>query len=172
MSSLITFVKRNDINCFYFINRKLRCRIMSFFMAKATYLGSTPFVLAFSTLFALLDRQAGLILAANVTSGQVLIQLLKRVVNRPRPYTAHDWVVAVKPPKCRYSFPSGHTNSAFAIALTLSAFFPGLGAAILILAAAVGISRIYLGFHYPTDVSVGFLLSFVVFELSRHMILR
>jgi undecaprenyl-diphosphatase len=119
----------------------------------------------------LLDRRVGLIVAANLTFGQLVIQLLKRVVNRPRPYTTHEWVVASKPPKCKYSFPSGHTNSAFSIALTLSLFFPALTGVIVILASAVGVSRIYLGFHYPTDVSVGFLLSFFAFELFKHFLL-
>jgi len=54
-----------------------------------------------------------------------------------------------------YSFPSGHTSASFAIATTIAFNMPRLSIVAFILAFAIGISRIYLGVHYPTDVMAG-----------------
>jgi len=165
MSALITFIEEKDLTFFYFLNRRLHYTALTAFMRTITQLGSTLFSVCISLFFIIYDRKAGFFLASNLILGQILIQLLKRVVNRPRPYKTLDWVIAKKPPRCAYSFPSGHSSSALSIALSLSAFFPGLKIALLCLALLVGISRVCLGFHYPTDVTIGFLISFVVFEI-------
>ena len=55
------------------------------------------------------------------------------------------------------SFPSGHTSSAFTFAMAITLVLKNKGAAIasFIFAFLMGISRIYVGVHYPTDVIVG-----------------
>ena len=88
---------------------------------------------------------------------------LKRLVRRPRPYRALDGVDArdrqfmgdeVFDP---HSFPSGHTSTAFAIATSLSLSYPEwyVAAPALAWAGAVGVSRVWHGVHYPSDVLVG-----------------
>ncbi len=54
-----------------------------------------------------------------------------------------------------FSFPSGHTTAAFSSAVMTLLFYPNLAAPCLILALITGVSRIYLGVHFPTDVAVG-----------------
>jgi undecaprenyl-diphosphatase len=164
MSSLIAYIGQKDLACFYFLHRRLHCSALTVFMRAVTQLGSFLFSVCISLFFIAYDRKAGFFLASNLILGQILIQMLKRVVNRPRPYKTLDWVIAKKPPRCVYSFPSGHSSSALSIAFSLSAFFPGLKIALLCLALLVGISRACLGFHYPTDITIGFLISFVVFS--------
>ncbi|MDI6704814.1 MAG: phosphatase PAP2 family protein [Bacillota bacterium] len=85
--------------------------------------------------------------------------MIKRVVNRPRPYKTLENAIALKPPSCQYSFPSGHTCAAFTMAFVLANNMPEFGLAFYLLASMVGISRMYLGFHYPTDVLAGFLIA-------------
>jgi len=75
-------------------------------------------------------------------------------VRRARPW--FDINAAIPPD--RFSFPSGHTAAAFAIALSLLGAAPALVIPALILAFAVGFARIYLGVHYPIDVVFGALL--------------
>lgn len=53
------------------------------------------------------------------------------------------------------SFPSGHTAIAFMIATFLSARYPKWSILFYFLACLIGITRIYLGLHYPSDVIVG-----------------
>jgi len=60
-----------------------------------------------------------------------------------------------------YSFPSGHTTASFSIATVLSLNIPQLMIPVLILALMVGVSRIYLAVHYPSDVLVGVILGIV-----------
>lgn len=108
--------------------------------------------------------------------------LLKRLLKRPRPYAllpeirarrSSDIVgVKVKDP---YAFPSGHTAVAFAMITSLSLSHPQwyVMAPGYAWAAAIGMSRIWLGLHYPSDVLGGVLLgaaASVGIHLLRHAI--
>jgi len=53
------------------------------------------------------------------------------------------------------SFPSGHSANAFALAMTLYFYDKRIGIPALIFAAIIGISRIFVGAHWPSDVIVG-----------------
>jgi undecaprenyl-diphosphatase len=84
-----------------------------------------------------------------LTAGAHLVSMgVKRVVRRPRP--AH--VVPLVRTAGRHSFPSSHATSAAAAAVA----FGALGAhAVPPLAAAVCVSRLVAGVHYPSDVAAG-----------------
>jgi undecaprenyl-diphosphatase len=58
-------------------------------------------------------------------------------------------------PRDRFSFPSGHTMTAFAIAFSLGLYYPALLMGLVFCAASVGASRVILGLHYASDVAVG-----------------
>ena len=63
-------------------------------------------------------------------------------------------------PEDRFSFPSGHAAAGLAVALPIAVAIGGLlGAAVLLFGLAVGVSRCYLGVHYPGDVLMGWLLA-------------
>jgi undecaprenyl-diphosphatase len=88
-------------------------------------------------------------LALIVTS--VLVVVVKRAVRRKRP--ALDIQASVPPD--RFSFPSGHTAAAFAVAVAMTGTMPLLVPPLLVLAIIVGYGRMYLGVHYPLDVGAG-----------------
>jgi membrane-associated phospholipid phosphatase len=81
---------------------------------------------------------------------------LKHTVKRERPFdTYSDIDKGTSAPG--YSFPSGHTSTAFATATSLSMAYPKwyVIAPSFVWASAVGYSRMHLGVHYPTDVFAG-----------------
>jgi undecaprenyl-diphosphatase len=58
----------------------------------------------------------------------------------------------------QFSFPSGHTASAFVMASLISHAYPLLSVPVYFIAVLVGLSRIYNGVHYPSDVLAGMIL--------------
>ena len=87
-----------------------------------------------------------------------VFKLLKRMSQRPRPcqIEPHCWS-RVLPPD-RFSFPSGHTMTAFAVAIPLSLFYPTLTIGLLFCALSIAMSRILLGLHFLSDVVAGALI--------------
>jgi undecaprenyl-diphosphatase len=64
-------------------------------------------------------------------------------------------------PSDQFSFPSGHTAAAFVIATLISHFFPALLVPVYFWAFLMGVSRIYLGVHYPTDILAGLVIGII-----------
>jgi len=83
---------------------------------------------------------------------------LKRAFGRRRPCALepHCWATLLPPDQ--FSFPSGHTITAFAMALSLGAYYPPLLPGLLFCAMSVALSRILLGMHFLSDVVAGGLL--------------
>jgi undecaprenyl-diphosphatase len=106
-------------------------------------------------------------LAAAALLGTLFSQTLKRSLHRPRPTAAIVGFEALAENPDRFSFPSGHTTAAFAAAVALAGAPFGLGPAALLLALGIGMSRVYLGAHYPLDVAVGVALGGVAGGMSR-----
>jgi undecaprenyl-diphosphatase len=78
---------------------------------------------------------------------------------RPRPFVDHPALTHVLAARTSDpSFPSDHAAAAFAIAFAVFAFSRRVGAAFLVAATLIGLSRIALGMHYPSDVLVGMLV--------------
>jgi undecaprenyl-diphosphatase len=69
-----------------------------------------------------------------------------------------------------FAFPSGHTLASFGAATALTLTHRRWGAAALVLAAAIGFSRLYLFVHYPTDVVAGALLGVALAFAARWLV--
>jgi len=89
----------------------------------------------------------------------------KGLFHRPRPFLTVKGLVPLITPH-GFSFPSGHATLAMAVAVVLAHHFPKARSAVYVLAVLIGISRIYFGVHYLSDVLAGFLLGAVLGRLS------
>jgi undecaprenyl-diphosphatase len=102
--------------------------------------------------------RAVLAAALAVSLGITLFLKLKRLCGRKRPCTIepHCWTTLLPPDQ--FSFPSGHTITAFSVAISLGTFYPHLMPALLFCASSVALSRILLGMHFLSDVIAGALI--------------
>jgi undecaprenyl-diphosphatase len=99
--------------------------------------------------------------SALVAAGVALIanQAIAHVWDRPRPFTTHVATThLLSAPSPDASFPSDHAAAAFAIAFCVLAFSRWAGVGFLAAATLIGLSRIALGLHYPSDVIAGLLV--------------
>ena len=107
--------------------------------------------------------------AAATFSGILIFRALKKLSRRQRPceIEPHCWSSILPPDK--YSFPSGHSISAFAVALSVGLFYPELLAYLLTVAFLIASSRIILGMHFLSDViagsAIGVILGFTAFHI-------
>ena len=116
-------------------------------------------------------RRVGRLALLALVLGFVLTNLvLKPLVDRPRPWVEVAGLLPLVALPQDASFPSGHTCAAFAASLVWARLLPGRNLARLavVLAVAMGLSRLYVGVHYPSDVAVGALIG----SLSAYLALR
>ena len=115
-----------------------------------------------TTLYRRGRRSNALAIALSVAGGSAIANLDKLLVARPRPLVHHLDSVS------SFSFPSGHTtqSAAFYLALLIALLLSNpsrsraatAALATGVLLAGIALSRVYLGVHYPTDVTAGLLL--------------
>jgi undecaprenyl-diphosphatase len=100
-------------------------------------------------------RHLGLVAGMANLFSHLFVQLLKRTVVRPRPTALRPELTPLAALPDHYSFPSGHSAAAMSLAVAVLFADPLSGVLCLLLALAVGSSRVYLRVHYITDVVVG-----------------
>src|SRR5207245_2091698 len=100
-------------------------------------------------------HQAFAAAALAVFVGILTFKALKRAVGRKRPCAIepHCWANLLPPDQ--FSFPSGHSITAFAVAVSLGTFYPAALPVLMFCAASVAFSRLMLGMHFLTDVLAG-----------------
>ncbi|PKM49127.1 MAG: phosphatase PAP2 family protein [Firmicutes bacterium HGW-Firmicutes-7] len=145
-------------------------------MPLITHFGSVAAASVFAIFMIALDHlniiEGGIFVPISLIVSQVIIHTIKIIINRPRPNLVLQDIHVFDNLLEYYSFPSGHTAAAFAIAVSITFLIQTvfIGQVILFIAILVGISRMYIGVHYPTDVLIGAVISFItVIYLSRYL---
>ena len=111
-------------------------------------------------------RRCGLAMAVALIIDVLVVNvILKNVVGRERPWTHGElsWAEGFYAQygielSLDYCFPSGHTAVTFCAAAVLIIFYRAKAVPAVVLAFLIGISRIYLGEHYVTDVAAGMVI--------------
>lgn len=100
------------------------------------------------------------LLAAALAVGcsALLFMGVKNLVGRPRPFESWQGLNCLMAQPDKFSFPSGHTMTGFSVWGAFVVGLPQLSYFYLVFAVLIGLSRVFLGLHYPTDVLVGALL--------------
>jgi len=106
---------------------------------------------------------------AAAAAGIFLFRTLKHASRRKRPceIEPHCWSSILPPDK--YSFPSGHSITSFAIALSIGMFYPDLQIVLLVVALLIASSRIILGMHFLSDVLAGSAIGILLGYFSYHV---
>lgn len=156
---------------FDYFHKKIKGNFIDKFFILITHLGCFRF-LTLLTLFLIFLRpninpMLGWELTSVLLSSHLFVHILKRLINRKRPYEKLAGTEHLVEPFESYSFPSGHTTASFAAAVTLSFAFPQLSILFILLALLVAVSRVYLGVHYPSDILIGIIIA-LIFSFSIH----
>jgi undecaprenyl-diphosphatase len=159
---MLQFIASRDHKLMHKVNQWPAPRWIRFWAIAATRAGDGwlwGLVGLFILLFGGEDRFPALASAGSAAlAGIGLFVLLKKFSGRKRPceIEPHCWAKLLPPD--RFSFPSGHTITAFAVAISLAQFYPALLPALLFCALSIAASRILLGMHFLSDVIAAALL--------------
>ena len=159
------------------IQDHLRNPILTPFIRAFTSLGNSGLLwilLIIASLCFHKTRKAGAAGALALIFSLLLVNVwVKPAVDRIRPYEAIEGLTRLIERQKDPSFPSGHASAAFAAAVAFRIYLPQkqLSLGLLILAAFMAFTRLYVGVHYPTDVLAGILFG-ILSALLAYGLLR
>lgn len=143
-------------------------------MSHLSLLGDeTPLVLLLGLIFWCFHKELGKRVGKTVLVGLIAGCQIKNIVLRARPYLTSDRIKMLRPVDSKadlkdvaaqgYSFPSSHSTTSVAAYWTIGQAVSHKAAKVvlMVIPILVGISRIFVGAHFPTDVLVGWLLGMV-----------
>ncbi len=122
------------------------------------YVGAFAAILIFTAIESIPEA---LKLGAAAALPFVLVTLIRKLINAPRPYELYPFYKEKPKKKCGQSFPSRHTFSAFVIGTLAFGESAWLGAALLVIGASMAVARVLLGLHFIRDVIAGALIGAV-----------
>lgn len=140
--------------------------------------GEAVFIVAAIVVFWCLNKSCGYYMMTVGFAGTIINQFLKLWFRIPRPWVKDPNFTIVESARAEatgYSFPSGHTQNAFAVFGSPARFFKNTALRIvfILLIALTAFSRMYVGVHTPLDVGVslivGTILVFVIYPFFRDM---
>ncbi len=169
-TDVLSFIDRRDQRLMRRLNRWRAPQWVRVWMYAATRAGDGWLWYAMGVVILLFggeNRFRALAASATAIGAGILLFLhVKKATGRKRPcaYEPHCWARLLPPDQ--FSFPSGHTITAFSAAVSLSLFYPSLTPALLFCAISVAASRVVLGMHFLSDVLAGAVIGATLAYLS------
>ncbi len=158
-SQLLDSANKLDIRLCRVANRTARSNPILQFFRIVSRLGDGVLWYSLAAIMPFLLGSRGLAAATHMLLtgglGLLLYRQLKERLVRERPFVRLAGIQCFMPPLDRYSFPSGHTLHAVAFTYVACSYVPWLAILLVPFAAAVAVSRVVLGLHYPSDVVAG-----------------
>ena len=155
-----------DFEILFFIKDHIRNGFLDLIVPFYTNLGDDGIIWIVLGLVLLIPRKTRkcgiMVLAALLVMLVVNNIILKNLIARPRPCATYPELVELVKIPHSYSFPSGHTVSAMAVAFTIVLQHKKLGIVALVMAFLMGLSRLYVGVHFPTDVYGGIIVGALI----------
>ncbi|OXM88328.1 phosphatase PAP2 family protein [Paenibacillus rigui] len=162
MSRVVSWLQHHENRMFCWVNQRLQHTWLDRLFNTITHLGGATATIAIALCLSLFGKGslqlAGFHCCAVLALSHIPVALIKRKYPRLRPYLVVPDTHTCKKPLSDPSFPSGHTAAIFSVAVPLACATPWLAPVVLPLACLVGMSRIYLGLHYPSDCLAGSIL--------------
>lgn len=123
------------------------------------------------------NKQRAIIIGGTVIISSAITGLLKYTIQRERPFVTYPDINHIKP-EDSYSFPSGHTSTAFALATSVTIAYPKwyVATPAYLWASSAAYSRMHFGVHYPSDVIAGALIgsgsAWLCYQLNKRLLQR
>ncbi len=170
---MIETITQIDFAVLDFIQANLRTEFLDWFMVFLSTIGEGGivwFAIAIPMLFFKKSRTCGVVMILSMGVTLLLGEfLLKNLVGRVRPCNVNTEIEMLINRPRSFSFPSGHTSSSFASAVTVFQWNKKYGIIALLLAFLVSFSRLYNYVHFPTDVLAGMIFGILTSILVYHI---
>lgn len=174
---IVLSISMGKNECFLLFNTDL-CRAGDFIFKYATYLGDGIIWVPVGIWVLIYYRQKWVLLFSLIIISTAFVNIGKFVLmpEEPRPYAAIENKQAIHTVSgvdihTIYSFPSGHTTTAFSVFLLLVLLTDSVALLVVgfLLAAMAGYSRIYLAQHFPIDVGAGMVTAVIAVLISKYL---
>ncbi len=134
----------------------------------ATY--ALPIAIGISVIVGLKKKEFIMHALCSSTLAFSLNALIGFLYFRPRPFVDHAVIQLIEKSASQKSFPSDHATISFALAASVSVFFPRMSAAAYAIAIAISLFRVVSGVHYPSDIVAGAVVGVVSFLVIQRIL--